>query len=260
MATKKSIKGDSIPIEKKGDIIIDLKTGKEVEKLATSVPDADVPVVDDIIARAGTKKKKEQLINMDFSDEDILRLDKAGFELGFESGLDGFKPMADKFIMELTKENRDKYLLSQAYYKMAQKAAANPKIPGIDVWQPNAMATDRLEVSGKDPNFAYCWKRPDQLQTHRGDGWEPVRDDGIRAFYKENGVPKVTLRGHTELVLCQMPKEKRDAIERVHQQKSRDRMSAVKSDAETEIKSQGGITFDPNNPRPGTVFGPPEGD
>jgi len=196
------------------------------------------------------KKQKKIHITVDKSKEDVLKLDKAGYELTFDESLGKFPKYDDEFIKELSFANQRNYFVSQGLY-LGAKRVAEEKPSGIEVTPVaprQGMATSRLEVYNKSPKFHYAWRRPDELRQAQMEGYSIVGDE-VESFASSGskGHHEVSAFGQTELVLMKIPQETFKARQRAVDLRSKERIEAVENTAISEMKAAHGKPYIPKD-------------
>jgi hypothetical protein len=184
-------------------------------------------------------------ITQDNSFDEVVKYDEEGYLLAFSP--DSFLELGSDELRQLKKINRDRYAV---YKEIAQDAKKrNPKdekvLEDFQVASTAGLAARRLEVKGKDENFAYRWERPDMVEDRRDEGWEVVTK-GVSTLrnQKSKGIHRIGAQGQEELVLISIPKEKLAAKKERKRLKRQRAIEGIVSESKASIEKLGGIHID----------------
>jgi len=179
-------------------------------------------------------------IDIDTPMEKVVELDNNGVELEFDHHPEKFLRLPSDVTRELSYNNKQRYFVSKGMAEETLDLSAYDQ----RMFKPEpgrAMATDRLEVLNKDPNFHYCWKRPDELQHCKMDGYVIADDRQLGTFHGDVGSARtVGADGKTELVLMKLPKEKYQQQRAANKELNQRRKAGVEQDAKAFIERKGG--------------------
>ena len=196
------------------------------------------------------EKSKKIHITVDKKKEDVLRLDKVGYELTFDESLEKFPEYDDEFIKELSFVNQRNYFVAQGLH-IGAKRVAEEQPSGLEIMPVtprDGMATSRLQVFKKKPGFHYAWRRPDELREAQMQGYSIVGDE-VETFASSGskGHHEVSAFGQTELVLMKIPQKIFEERQRAVDSRSKERIEAVENTAVNEMTSSGGKPYIPKS-------------
>ena len=199
------------------------------------------------------KSTKNVIITIDTDVKDIVKLDSEGVSLSFESSPGKFKHLSEDVLGLLSKMNVSSYWVSYGLMRKEQDQIYSTD--GIKISPRDATATHRTNVTITDPDWGkkwhLCWKRPDQLQKAKSDGYQVVaKTDPVAGFARNpSGLITVGVAGDDELVLMKVPQDIFLAIKRSISNESRRRGAAIKDQYNDQVERLGGKTVNPNDPR-----------
>ena len=161
---------------------------------------------------AESKPKKTILkIDLDTSLTDVLKYDKEGLELSFETSPERFKHLGKEIVEALSRSNKKNYWVS--YGMMRKEKDDLSSTPQIQINPRYASANTQFEFNVTDPGFkakyTCSWLRPEQTQSARVNGYTFVeKSDPIECFNRDSqGRPIVGVTGAVEQVLMKIPTE-----------------------------------------------------
>jgi len=192
--------------------------------------------------------EKKLTINLDYTPQRVVSLDKEGYKLFFDSTPGKFLRLSDHQLDLLGRDNRDRYLVSEGLYarEKYQKDHPDEVGSGIEVSGVFATATERLKVEGKEPGKWYAWKRPDELRKVSREGYQIARGKSLRTFMGQGDeIHRVGEYGKDELILTEIPEEQHQKRRRIVGEKSRKRIEAVETNAVEEMRRGGGVPYVP---------------
>lgn len=198
-------------------------------------------------------------ITLDMSDEDVLHYDEDGGNLFWDGSLEGMKLLEDETVKKLSSINRERYFSSlQEYTTAFSRKDDGPRVGNrIEVSPRLARATQRLEVTGKRPGIHYCWKRSDEVNHAKVEGYKAVSDPAVETFMGEGSeVRKVGADGYTELVLMEIPDSLHQERQRAISEKSKRRIEGVDNQTKEDIRRSGGIPYEGGEGPGGPNFSP----
>jgi len=199
------------------------------------------------------KTSKKVFISIDNTIEDIIKYQSEGVEIFFKDDPEDFLPLSQEEISQLNSINRTRYTIACGVRYQTlnlsdlkdSKKFFKPR-PGF------ASATQRLTIKGGRPDMHYAWKRPDELQQYAYEGGRVCTDPNVRTFggvdadgktVRGSSTKTVSANGVDELILCEMPKERKEARDQAIAEKSIRRNKAVEATAMAELKAAGGQPF-----------------
>lgn len=207
----------------------------ESEQAPVGAPEAEVVEVS-----KKAKNSKAITITVDNSPEEVLKLDDAGEALHFEHDPAKFLRLGRETLQKMSFANKQRYFVSKGMAEETLDLSAYDRRkfkpqPG------RAMATDRLKIFNEDPNYHYCWKRPDELRQAMMDGYVVENSDAVDTFNSDPGSSHtVGVNGETELVLMKTPIENHKQYRAANREKDKRRREGVKADADQFVHRQGG--------------------
>lgn len=205
---------------------------------------------------ASAKAKEAIVITVDMDEQTVVELSEGNDEIVFADDKDSFLQLSSEAIKKLKASDREKYFLAFGRYQYAVEEAldAATEIAGLKVSGRLASASSRLEVSGKDPKFHYCWKRPDELRQSGYEGYQVAKGPNLRSFGGGPGtVHRVGALGEDELVLMQKPIEQAQSDMLAPAVKSKNRVKQFDKAAKESI---GRHAFDDSGAKAGSPFTP----
>ncbi len=192
---------------------------------------------------------KTMKVSLDTPTPEVVRLEKEGFSLFFEDEPGRFKELPSGVVGTLSSMNKSRYLVAKGAHARLKDQKEHPErfvTPGITVSPRLASATGRLEVRGKKPGMAYCWKRTDELQQASYDGWKVSADADLETFGGEVGSSHlVAAGGNTELVLMEIPEETEKQMLAAPAIQSKARAEGVEKATIEDMKRSGGLPYLP---------------
>lgn len=194
------------------------------------------------------KTPKSLTIDIDTSEEDMLKYQEKGYILFFDTKIGRFKKLTPEQVKKLDQNNKVRYFVAVGEHQNLLEESDDP-FSGLDlkVDKMAYSATEALEVFGKDPNFHYAWKSPEKLQRAQREGFVPAKEANLKtAVGSGTEVRKIGAYGKDELVLCKMPKE-------LHERKVREKLQMNK-----ELEGAGIRQGIEEISKAGKVYIPPE--
>lgn len=191
---------------------------------------------------------KKVTITVDKNVKDVLKLDKAGFELIFDESVDKFPEYKDTVIQQLSFVNQRNYFVSQGLNLGAKRVAKDKPlgITAIPVTPEGGMATEQLKVFNQEAGWHYSWKRPDELRSLQRQGYSVAADE-VETFASSGskGHHEVAAFGKTELVLMKIPEETFKKQQSAVSKKSTERIKGVEATTMAEMRAIGGKPYIP---------------
>ena len=176
------------------------------------------------------------------SEEDVVRLDKAGNVLMFEVK-EKFLPLSDAVVGLLSRENKTRYTIAKEFHdawrgdehaELVEKFQVDRSMSGS--------AGDKLTANVSRDLKEY-WARPEKIETYRAKGWKIASADEAKSFLgPKGGHHEVGKLGQTELVLMVKPKKLWEKDQQKKIQKAKEMAGAWKQGA-SEIARAGGQGF-----------------
>lgn len=190
-------------------------------------------------------------VSLDIPTPEVLRLEKEGFTLFFDDEPGKFKELPSGVVEALSSMNKSRYFVALGAHERLRDQKEHPEkfvTPGITVSPRLASATGRLEVRGRKPGMAYCWKRTDELQQAAYDGWKVSADANLKTFGGEVGSShQVAAGGNTELVLMEIPEETEKQMLAAPAKQSKARAEGVEKATMEDMKRSGGLPYIPTS-------------
>ena len=217
---------------------IDFETSEEEEEVLV---EKEIISVEPEEEKTKVKTEKKLYIDLDMKVEDIISLDKKGQELYFVTGAK-FNKLSPEIIRSLSAGNKARY--NQAFVETEYEKEEKPT-PTLQVRPRFATATARIEVTPLMPGIKFCWKRPEELQSAKLQGYEyAIEGTHCRTFAAKDGeTPRIGKGGDTELVLFYISEELHDALIEEVGAKSRRRNEAVETGSQSKLDQLGGQSF-----------------
>lgn len=184
-------------------------------------------------------------ISIDNSPEDVIKYNNDGVKLLFAHEKGRFLRLPSEVARDLSHDNKQRYFVSKGMHEETLSfdhydQRKFPPRPGF------ATATDRLEVRNQDPSKHYCWKRPDELRQAQMEGYRVANDPSLDTFGSETGTSRtVGEQGQDELVLMEIPNEKREQQRAANRDKDHQRRKGVESSAMDDMIRSGGKPYIP---------------
>jgi hypothetical protein len=210
----------------------------EAEKKSAGKPKVKAEDVQESVAVIGDNSETvaKYVVKTGDSVENILELDAKGTRLEFDEKQ--FFELDEKALRRLGYDNRQSYFVSKQLNKQF--------IEGLD----RSEAAKRIQVIAKPPRILGkmgksrlsrlddavgkgmhgTWKRPEETDDARLDGYEPVRDP------KTGEIMKIGEDGKEELVAMQIPDERFEEHLQGVSELSRRQLAAVKGDIHDKAK------------------------
>ena len=128
--------------------------------------------------------KKQVVIDVDNTDEEVLKYDKDGFKIVFESSLESFKRLPDKIVEKLSYLSARTYWVSYGLWQAEQRQKLQGGPPQIQSFLPpaGARASVRLKIDNKKSGMVYARCRPDLLGKFQRVGWSVCEDPKVKTF------------------------------------------------------------------------------
>jgi hypothetical protein len=183
------------------------------------------------------------IITIDTKLSDVIKYDREGIQMIFESTPGKFLELGDEIVKALSSQARMNYLVS--YGLMRKERDTLTSTPQVTVRGRFAKAADRLAVDAPpewSKKWHTCWKRPDQLHAALGMGYTYVtRDDPISGFMTDPaGHYIVGVAGAEELVLLKIPRETYEAMQKANRDESKRRNQIMDEETKENIRKLGG--------------------
>jgi len=208
----------------KGWVVEEEKVEEVVEEVAeeSEVEEIEIPPVEEKEEIETPQEVESVEVSIDTSVEDVVSYDQRGVKLFFDDSIEGFLKLPQSVVKELGAENKQRYILAAGSYHLNVEEQELPKLEELEINMQMALATSKLELTGKDPSKYYCWKRPDELRAELQRGWQIVKDDKIGTLVSSpSSVHRVGAMGQDELVLVEMSKEKHKAFEEIKKRQNK---------------------------------------
>lgn len=199
-------------------------------------------------------------VSVDMTSKEVLRLDREGAKLVFDDGRETFLRLDDETFRELSQENRQRYSLAKGDWEYNLSQYEMPDLSDVKVSGKFTIASQRLSVSGKRPDRAYAWKRPENLPRMQAMGYRVVTDGGVKtADSNPSGTKVVNTTGGVEQILLEVPLEKKALLDKQKLERTRLRSEGFERESEREMSSvmQGAGPYDPTKDRRGIRFSAP---
>ena len=210
----------------------------------------EVPVED------GKKNSmKKYTVSLDTTEEDVIKYDKSGAVLFFESEPGKFKKLPESVLTELSRKSLLSYIEAERSNKREGEKQAKAPTPGFTVGGNLATAMDRLKIEQTPESKAkwhVVWKRPDEAPYLLTQGYSYVTEnDGVKTYSSILSGPGhyvVGAGGREELVLLKCSVELFKEILRRNSELSFEQNEGVKAEASDKIESlhPDAKTFDPS--------------
>jgi hypothetical protein len=143
-------------------------------------------------------------VSVDITIDEVIRLDKEGATLEFDTEPDRFLKMKGS---QLSQKNRLAYQIAKEIYE--DKLEENPydQIPGDIQFSSSALtAREKLEIPN-NPAYQYQFVGRQALQECLGKGWTVVSNEKTSVNQVGHGRSEVKDRnGQTELILIKLPR------------------------------------------------------
>lgn len=154
---------------------------------------------------------KKVLVNLDTTNEDILRYDSEGSCLLFD--VEKFKKLDETVLDKLSRDNKIRYETCLEVFNdlNSQEKDIEETQRFVDFSGSEGLgsAHDRLAILNKnDKEFFYRWSRPDKVRSRLQRGFVYVRDKDIETLNNKPGdIQKIGRRGEEELILMKLPRK-----------------------------------------------------
>lgn len=177
-------------------------------------------------------------ITVDTSIEDVLRLDKEGASLFFESKPGRFLDMQDGY-KQLSESNKRSYETASASNRVeCERETKNLKPSPVSISGRFMRATDKLTVKNKQKGRHYAAKRPDELPQFEDMGYSRLTPDMPEKTYNPRNV--VGKAGEEELVWMYTDEENYQAYLKDVEEKSKRQARAPLDAAQKVFEEEGG--------------------
>jgi len=143
-------------------------------------------------------------ISPDMEGTAVLELDSQGMKLLFD-GQDSFIKLDDSIVGALSRDNKQRYLQAKDFHASWRGIESNEFAAQFTVPR-EGFGTPMQKLEAKLPKgYRHRWVRPELVRQRMELGYKVVGDEGKSFVGSKNGVHKVGLLGHDELVLMAIP-------------------------------------------------------
>jgi hypothetical protein len=191
------------------------------------------------VAQRGAKKPQVAIVKLDMSDEDVVKLDKAGKILRFSTEPGEFKNLSLDVVQTLSHQNMSTYLLTEKLHEQEMK---QKEVLETDAWkshivvgEDSGQAGRRLKPFETKAGYETYWSAPDKIEERRALGWEVVQGHEARTLHGDGSSHQITRNGQTELVLLHMPKELHEQRVKMKQKNVDERRKGLREESKAKV-------------------------
>jgi hypothetical protein len=197
---------------------------------------------------------QKTLISLDNTPEEVLSLDLEGHTLFFEDEVGRFLDLEETIFQQLSRENKNRYLVSQGMNARLVRAQARPDLqatPGLKVTPGKSpvekrrnTATARLHVEGV-PGTHYAWPLASEVEEFEQEGYRVTTDPRVKTYGGDVGsTRRVVKNGEVEHVLMEIPEPSFQAGLKRDSEISRKRVKGTEEATKLDILRVGGMPLD----------------